>query len=148
MLTNPQGQEHPLIENQTLSLVAWKVSGKSKGLIAEGVSTRAPDFIMKARRDGTRANYESAWGKWVRWWGEREAYPYECGLNLVLDYLASLFEKGYEYRTINSHRSAISIIRKSTISSLEKFQRLVPSCQGFSIRGHLSQSISLSGIRF
>uniref|UniRef100_A0A7M5VAT9 Core-binding (CB) domain-containing protein n=1 Tax=Clytia hemisphaerica TaxID=252671 RepID=A0A7M5VAT9_9CNID len=79
-----------------------------KGLLAEGISTRASDFIIKARRDGTRANYESAWGKWVRWCGEKKANPNECDLNLVLDYLASLYEKGYEYRTINCHRSAIS----------------------------------------
>ena len=83
-----------------------------KGLLTEGLSTRASDLIIKARREGTRASYESAWGKWVRWCGERQADPHECGLNLVLDYLANLFEKSYEYSTINCHRSAISAYHK------------------------------------
>ena len=83
-----------------------------KGLLTEGLSTRASDLIIKARREGTRASCESAWGKWVRWCGERQDDPHECGLNLVLDYLANLFEKSYEYSTINCHRSAISAYHK------------------------------------
>ena len=30
LLTNPQGGTHPLIENKTLKLVAWKISGLSE----------------------------------------------------------------------------------------------------------------------
>ena len=58
-----------------------------------------------------------SWSKWVRWCGEREANPYEWCLNLVLDYLASLFERGYEYKTINSHRSAISACHRKIANS-------------------------------
>ena len=38
LLMNPQGQVHPLVENQTLNLVAWKISGK--------------DFLQKAYQQG------------------------------------------------------------------------------------------------
>ena len=38
---------------------------------------------------------------------QRSCDPFSCSLNIIFDYLVDLFYKALEYRTINSHRSAI-----------------------------------------
>lgn len=79
-----------------------------QNLFAEGISTRAAELIIKARRGGTTSNYKSAWGKWFCWCSERQVDPFLCDLKYILDFLAFLHEQKYEYSTINTHRSAIS----------------------------------------
>ena len=46
--------------------------------------------------------------KWYGWCSERETSPTRSTINYELDFLAELFEKGLEYRTIGTDRSAIS----------------------------------------
>jgi len=77
-------------------------------LLSRGVSERAANLITASRRESTNATYSSAWNKWASWCSEKQADPFRCNINVVLDYLASLFEKGYEYSTVCFHRSAIS----------------------------------------
>ena len=79
-----------------------------QSLASEGISARAAELIAGARRPGALFNYESACRKWVSWCGEREINPHSCHLNFVLDFLAQLFEKTFEYSTINTYRSALS----------------------------------------
>ena len=79
-----------------------------QSLTWEGISERAAEFIAGARRPGTSFNYESTWRKWVSWCGEREINLHSCNLNFVLDFLAQLFEKKFEYSIINTNRSALS----------------------------------------
>ena len=79
-----------------------------KHLASEGISNEASELISKSMRSGTLSNYESAWRKLVGWCSERNFDPVQSSLNAVLDYLASLYKSGLQYRTINSHRSAIS----------------------------------------
>ena len=64
----PQGQEilispknivHPLMVENSLTLAAWLVSGKT--LLCEGISENASHIITNSRRKGTLSNYESAW---------------------------------------------------------------------------------------
>ena len=57
-------------------------------------------------------NYKSAWRKWVSCCGERETNPHLCHLNFVVDFLARLFEKKFEYFTINTYKSALSAYRE------------------------------------
>ena len=78
------------------------------GMQAEGISERAAAIITKARGEGTRSNYKSAWAKFSCWCNSRQTDPVRCPLNFTLDYLANLFDAQFEYRSINNHRSAIS----------------------------------------
>ena len=84
------------------------MDGLRKKMATEGLSKRAADLITSSRRPGTISNYESSWRKWSSWCTGREVDPFQCPLRNILDYLAELFELGLSYRTINSHRSAIS----------------------------------------
>ena len=61
-----------------------------------------------SRRPGSIAGYELAWNKWVSWCCQQQIDPVCAPLSGILNYLSTLFEKGLQYRTINSHRSAIS----------------------------------------
>ena len=105
LLVDPQGNPHPLIQNRTLRLMAWEISGKTA---SEGVSESVAKLITGATRKGSIANYKSSWGRWVSWCSKQQVDPTKCPINFVLDFLAYLLELSYEYSTINSYRSAIS----------------------------------------
>jgi len=62
---------------------------------------------------GTRSHYKSAWNSFNSWCSERKVNPISCSLEIILNYLGSLFEKGREYCTINGHRSAISAFHQA-----------------------------------
>ena len=74
----------------------------------EGISERAAAPITKAGGEGTKSNYESAWAKFSSWCNSRQTDPVRYPLNFILDYLTSLFDAQFEYRSINNHRAAIS----------------------------------------
>ena len=74
----------------------------------EGISSSAAKLISMSRRPGSIAGYESAWNKWVSWCCRQQIDPVCAPLSGILNYLSTLFEKGLQHRTINSHRSAIS----------------------------------------
>ena len=46
--------------------------------------------------------------KWVSWCMERKADPVSGPVSDVANFLADLYDQGYQYRSINSYRSAIS----------------------------------------
>ena len=101
-------------------------------LTNKGISVQATSLIEKCRRKGTGANYQSAWGKWSSWCGQRQVDPFNAPLNCVLDFLTNLFDKHYQYRTINNHRSAISAFH--------------PKIEGFPVGQHPLVCNLLAGI--
>ena len=48
--------------------------------------------------------------EWHSWCLEREVDPFSAPLAFVLDFLAWMHFNGYEYRTINVHRPAVSSV--------------------------------------
>ena len=74
----------------------------SPHLAKERVSERASNLILSSRREG------SSWNKWASWCDKQEVHPFRCTLKRVLNFLAELFEQGYQYRSVCSHRSVIS----------------------------------------
>ena len=57
----------------------------------------------------TEKQYESAWKQFCHWCHQKSVNPFSCPLDSILLYLSDLYAKGSQYRTINSHRSAISM---------------------------------------
>ena len=84
------------------------MDGFRERLATEGISEQATMLITNARRSGSVSNYESSWRKWSGWCLQRQVDPFRCSLSYILDFLAELFSKGFAYRTINCHRSALS----------------------------------------
>jgi len=94
-------------------------------LTQSGISSEAADLITNCRREFSSKNYESAWKKWVR-----KINPIRCDLKyILLNYLAVLFEQGYQYRSIGNHRSAISAfhepINGQNIGDIEQVSALI-----------------------
>ena len=79
---------------------------------AKRVSESALALMCRARAPGTRKVYESAWNQFARWCSEREIDPISCPIDDVINYLSNMFDNDRKYRTINTHRSAISAYHK------------------------------------
>ena len=81
------------------------------------ISQSAQNLVEASWRDSTEKRYGGAWRQWLelcRLQGVQAAAP---SLSNILDYLASLFDRGAQYRTINLHRSALS----STLKPIDGF---------------------------
>ena len=76
----------------------------------EGATASLPAqrLLLAAWRTRTEKSYSSAWRKWTCWCREQQVNPLSSSLDSVLNFLASQFEAGLEYRTLNLNRSALS----------------------------------------
>jgi len=75
---------------------------------SDGLSQTAATLIQQSKAKGTRRHYMSAWESFSSWCRKREIDPISSPIEIVVNYLTTLFEQGKEYNTINGHRSAIS----------------------------------------
>ena len=106
--SKPTSSSYPKANNAMNSVGCLR-----KCLAGEGISERASGLIVSLTRGGTVSTYSSAWNKWVSWCVEQNFDPVQCNVNWILDFLAFIFESGYEYRTIWPHRSAISALHNN-----------------------------------
>ena len=88
---------------------ACDLQNPRKNLEMQGISKKSSKLVTGARRQVTISNYESAWEEWCVWCGEQKVDNVRCCINYVLDFLVWLFGMGFEYSTIDSHRSPISV---------------------------------------
>ena len=75
---------------------------------AEGLSGHAASLVVGSWREGTQGAHNSAWNKWCRWCGGHQIDPFQATVANIINFLSELQEQGYEYNTLNVHRSAIS----------------------------------------
>ena len=68
----------------------------------------ATDLALSSWRDKSTRSYNSSFNKWARWCAERDRNPISGSISDVANFLADLFEEGYQYRSINVYRSSIS----------------------------------------
>ncbi len=74
------------------------------------LSEEATSLLLSSWRQKSSKSYDSLFGKWVSWCGERNADPISDPIGDVVNFLAELFQKGYQYRSLNAYRSAISSV--------------------------------------
>ena len=113
------------------------LAGLREKLEGEGLSSRSNELILSARREGTTRNYESTWKQWVLWCSGRGLDPSSCPIVHVLDYLADLYQKGFQYRYIGVHRSAIScyhdpVVFQGGLTTVGKHPRVSELMSGIS----------------
>ena len=72
------------------------------------VSETIVEHIANARQRRSETNYKSSWRIWASWCDKQQIDAFSCDVILILDYLAFLSEKAYEYRTIGCYRSTVS----------------------------------------
>lgn len=98
-------------------VTAGRMENLRENFRAKGISERAVDLILSSWREKTNANYNSAWRKWEEWCQERNLCPFSSDIGSVLDFLATQFQEGKQYRSLNCYRSALS----STLLPVEGF---------------------------
>ena len=72
------------------------------------LSGTATDLVLSSWREKSSKSYDSCFRKWASWCSERNRDPI-CGpISDVANFLAGLYQNGYQYRSLNSYRSSIS----------------------------------------
>ena len=72
----------------------------------------ATSLMLKSWRAKTNKSYDSLFGKWYSWCSERGVDPISGPITNVVNFLAYLHSKGYQYHSLNSYRSAISSVHE------------------------------------
>jgi len=60
--------------------------------------------------ESSRAQYDSALRRWQEFCSVKSISPFKKDINLILEYLTQLYTKDLSYSTINTNRSALSLI--------------------------------------
>ena len=76
------------------------------------ISQEGTELLLASWRQKSSKSYDSLFKKWVVWCGERSSDPVSGPVSEVVNFLATLFKEGYQYRSLNSYRSAISSVHE------------------------------------
>ena len=76
----------------------------------QALSESTSSLMLKSWRSKTNKSYDALFGRWTSWCEERGSDPVSGPVTEVANFLASLFEAGYQYNSLNAYRSAISSI--------------------------------------
>ena len=77
-----------------------------------GLSKGASDLLSASWRGKTTTSYENLFKRWDSWCKERDRDPIRGPVADVANFLAQLFEEGYQYRSLNAYRSAIGSVHE------------------------------------
>ena len=111
LLLHLQGEKH---SDRELKIAAWKITQKPgngrnfKQCSQTGLHIQKTRFYSRLRIGGN---------KWVSWCCQQQIDRFCAPWSERLNYLSTLFEKDLQYRTINSHRYAISAYHGSQFIS-------------------------------
>ena len=72
------------------------------------LSEEASELLLASWREKSSKSYDSLFRKWLSWYNERNSDPVSGPIGEVVNFLADLFKKGYQYRSLNVYRSATS----------------------------------------
>ena len=77
---------------------------------SQGISSAASELLLSSWRTKTKSNYNSLFTKWANWGQQRDRDPTTGPIKDIINFLAELYQDGYQYRSLNSYRSAISAV--------------------------------------
>ena len=75
---------------------------------SQGFSPEASDLMLASWRPKTNTNYGSCFARWADWCKQRDRDPLKGPISDIVNFLAELFSKGYQYQSLNAYRSAIA----------------------------------------
>ena len=93
--------------SQSPQLQVSGVASIRQSLLSQNIPERVSKILLASWKERTEKQYESAWKQFYCWCHKKSVNPFSCHLDSILLYLSDLYEKGLQYRTINSHKSAI-----------------------------------------
>ena len=80
---------------------------------SQGFSSEASSLTLSSWRDKTNSNYSSFFAKWARWCHQWGRNPLSGPITDVINFLADLSVRGYQYQSLNSNHSAISSVHEA-----------------------------------
>ena len=91
-------------------LVSSRLETIAQGVRQEGFSEGVAQRVARGKLRGSSLNvYEGRWKIFADWCAKRKADPWKSSIQLIADFLLSLFEEGrLKVRTIEGYRAAIS----------------------------------------
>ena len=75
---------------------------------SQRLSGEATALLLSSWRKKSSQSYDSLCKKWIGWCSERQADPVSGPIEDVVNFLAFLYSENYQYRSLNSYRSAIA----------------------------------------
>ncbi|CAK1601399.1 unnamed protein product [Parnassius mnemosyne] len=85
----------------------------------------ALDLMLASISDNTMKQYSSTYRLWWQFCIKNEVNTFEAPLSSIISFLVDLYENGASYGSINSHRSALSLLLGNNIGSDERIKRLL-----------------------
>jgi len=80
---------------------------------SQGFSPEASRLMLASWRDKTNSNYSSSFAKWACWCHQQGRNPLSGPITDVINFLADLSVRGYQYQSLNSNHSAISSVHEA-----------------------------------
>ena len=81
----------------------------TKSYEIDGIPSNATKLISKSRRPGSFASSNRSGRSWLGGMFREKIYPLCAPLSKIVNYLSTLFDQGFQYQTVNAHRSAILV---------------------------------------
>ncbi|XP_045767233.1 uncharacterized protein LOC123868716 [Maniola jurtina] len=81
--------------------------------------------MLASISDNTMKQYSVTYKLWWSFCLENSIKTFDAPLSAVITFLVNLFNKGASYGTLNSHRSALSLLLGNNIGSDERVKRLL-----------------------
>ena len=103
--------ESAMSSSQSPQLQVSRMASIRQSLLSQNIPERVSKILLACWKERTVKQYESAWKQFCHWCHKKSVNSFSCNLDSLLLYLSDLYERGLRYRTINSHRSAISMTR-------------------------------------
>ncbi|XP_061164041.1 uncharacterized protein LOC133173125 [Saccostrea echinata] len=109
LLMSDKGEPDPLVRKNSLQLVGWVVSGDpcKQCIYHKRLKTSSVTHGERAQHLLTIQLGKSGLAMCQK---GREIDPFSAPIGFVLDFLSHLYYEGFQYRTINVHRAAISSV--------------------------------------
>lgn len=77
-----------------------------------GLSEATSGLLTASWRDKTASSYDSLFKRWDSWCQKRHRDPIRGPIADIANFLAELFEEGYQYRSLNAYRPAKSSVHE------------------------------------
>lgn len=113
-------ERHRLHTRLTLGVARLRQS-----LIRRGCPTDAQSLMLASLSNNTLKQYSVTYKLWWQYCNNNNIDVFEPPKSSVLSFLAQTFQSGCSYGTLNSHRSALSLILRGKIGSDEDVKRLL-----------------------
>ncbi|XP_059612599.1 uncharacterized protein LOC132259072 [Phlebotomus argentipes] len=89
----------------------------------KGIPSESHEIVLQSLSESSWKQYNTGWKKWWEFCTDNNLDPFETNTESVFRFLTTEFNKGVSYGTLNSYRSALSMIVGSWLAQDEGLKR-------------------------